>query len=261
MSGSWITVTTTLPQSLGFGKHDEDVDSPPEIRTERLIIRPLTQSDLRALHRLRRQPEFMKHTATGLPDPDIRATQAKLDSLLNAPTRPDAFPFPTYFGIFLKSTGQLIGDGGVHLLASPACGWPELGCKFGTEYCRQGYGTEFLRAFTAWWWALPRSGVSGGDSVPVRLRVHPDSVVWDRKRRDRNLENASDRREGGGDDEYDVAIEQIYAWVAPDNYASQKMVIKTGLEHFVTWEHPVKKVPVLGWRQSRYRRSAHPSKL
>ncbi|KAI1435111.1 acyl-CoA N-acyltransferase [Xylaria sp. CBS 124048] len=188
----------------------------PEIRTERLVIRPLTQSDLTPFHRLRSQPAFMKHTTSGVPDASIHETQAKLDGLLNAPARSDAFPFPTYFGIFLRATGELIGDGGVHLLASPACGWPELGCKFTSEYCGRGYGTEFLRAFTAWWWSLPRGHVDGGEDVPVRIRVHPDSVV-----------------EGG-----DVAVEQLYAWIALDNYASQKMVIKTGLEHFVTWEHP-----------------------
>ncbi|KAI1822489.1 acyl-CoA N-acyltransferase [Xylaria intraflava] len=244
MSESWITVTTTLPQSLGPGA----ADSHPEIRTERLVIRPLAQSDLAPFHRLRSQSAFMKHTTTGLPDASLRDTQMKLDRLLNAPASPDAFPFPTYFGVFLRTTGELIGDGGVHLLASPACGWPELGCKFASEYCGRGYGTEFLRAFTAWWWALPRCGANGGDAVPVRIRVHPASVVWDRKA-------------GGGVEGSDVAVEQLYAWVAPDNYASQRMVIKTGLEHFVTWDHPVKKIPVLGWRQSRCRRTAYPSKL
>ncbi|KAI0541840.1 acetyltransferase domain-containing protein [Xylaria digitata] len=249
MSKSWVTVTTTLPQSLGLQGH-------PEIQTERLVMKPLSQADLVPFHRLRRQPEFMKYTASGHPDKNVRETQEKLDSLISAPTNPNAFPFYTYFGIFIKSMGELIGDGGVHALASPACGWPEVSCKFGSEHCGRGYGTEFLRAFTAWWWALPRyqeDGVDGQRPVSVRIRVHPYSVVWDRDYRvyEEGIPIDADRN----------AIEQLYAWVAPDNYASQGMVIKAGFMKFTTWEHPIKKIPVLGWRQSRHRCSIYPSKL
>ncbi|KAI1182440.1 acetyltransferase domain-containing protein [Nemania serpens] len=257
MPRSWITVTTTLPQSLGSHENEWNGNCPhPEIRTERLIIRPLVPSDLIAFHRLRSQPEFMKHTTSGRPDSDIHETQEKLGRLISAPSSPDAFPFYTYFGIFLKTTGELIGDGGVHKLASPACGWPELGCKLGREYCGLGYGTEFLRAFTAWWWGLPRyreDGAGGRNVVPMQVRVHPDSVVWDQNHRDREGHDSM------GTDE--LVIEQLYAWITPENLASQRMVVKTGLEHFTTWEHPVKKIPVLGWRQSRYQRSVYPSKL
>jgi RimJ/RimL family protein N-acetyltransferase len=206
----------------------------------------------------------MKHTTTGLPDASIRETQTKLDSLLNVTRGPNALVFPTYFGIFLNSTGELIGDGGIHTLASPACGWPELGCKFAREQVGRGYGTEFLRAFTSWWWALPRykEGVDGEKPVQVRVRVHPDTVIWERDQRayseDRSL-NADNGRSAG--EVKDVAVELLYAWIAPDNHASQKMVIKTGLEHFITWQHPTKKITVLGWRQSRYRRLATPCKL
>lgn len=257
LSRSWITVTTTLPQSLGSGENRWNGNGPHhEIRTERLILRPLVPSDLVAFHRLRSQPEFMKHTTRGHPDSNIHETQKKLNSLISAPSSPDAFPFYTYFGIFLKTTGELIGDGGVHKSVSPSCGWPELGCKLGHEYCGLGYGTEFLRAFTAWWWSLPRyqeDGAGGLDVVPVQVRVHPDSVVWAQNYRNREGDDSVDT---GG-----LVVEQLYAWVTPENSASQRMVIKTGLEHFTTWEHPAKKIPVLGWRQSRYRRSVNPSKL
>ncbi|KAJ8133229.1 hypothetical protein O1611_g394 [Lasiodiplodia mahajangana] len=254
MSRPWITVTTTLPQSLGLHDLCKSNEPQTEIRTKRLIIRPLTQSDLEAFHRLRSQSGFMKHTRNGRPDLDIRETQEKLKNLINAPLRPDALPFYTYFGIFSKATGELIGDGGVHILASPACGWPEFGCKFGSGYCDSGYGTEFLRAFTTWWWDLPRYREDGADGprkpVPVRLRVHPDSVVW-----------ADSGDEYLCMDESKQAVEQLYAWVAPDNYASQRMAIKGCLEHFTTWGHPSKHFPVMGWRQSRHRRSIYPSKL
>jgi len=191
----------------------------------------------------------MRHTISGLPDKDLSETQKKLDSLIDAPKKGDQFPFPTYFGVFLRETGELIGDGGIHTLTSSTCGWPELGCKFGREHCGSGYGTEFLRAFTSWWWSLPRhrGGEDGAGLVPVSIRVHPDSVVWEEER--------------AGTERKDRAVEQLYAWITPDNHASQSMVIKTGLEHFVNWQHPVKKIAVMGWRQSRHRRSAYPAKI
>ncbi|KAI0389751.1 acyl-CoA N-acyltransferase [Xylariaceae sp. FL0594] len=247
MPKSWITVTTTLPLSLGDQARSKDSDAHTEILTPRLLIRPLTLSDLVPFHRLRSQPEFMKHTTSGLPDKDLSQTQQKLESLIDAPRREDQFPFPTYFGVFLRETGELIGDGGIHLRASPACGWPELGCKFGREYCGAGYGTEFFRAFTSWWWSLPRQreGEVGSSAKPalVQIRVHPDSVIWE-------------EGESGG-----RAVEQLYCWVTPDNLASQSMVIKTGFEHFINWEHPVKGIAVMGWRQNRHRRSVYPAKL
>ncbi|GAP88896.1 putative acyl- n-acyltransferase protein [Rosellinia necatrix] len=209
-------------------------------------MRPLARSDLTAFHRLRRQPEFMKHTFNGVPDADLCETRDKLDSMLGAPGHPNQLPFYTYFGIFLRATGELIGDGGVHTMASPACGWPEIGCKFGREHCGKGYGTEFLDAFTAWWWGLPRHRDDGKMPVQVRLLVHPDSVVY-----------GSDAGSHGGAAPADAgrrAIEQLYAWIAPDNHASQGIATKAGFEHFVTWKHPSKKMAVLGWRQSRHRR-------
>ncbi|KAI1121030.1 acetyltransferase domain-containing protein [Nemania abortiva] len=256
MSNPWITVTTTLPQSLGpQSDHYKSNDGQPEIRTKRLVIRPLTQSDLAAFHRLRSQSEFMKHTRNGRPDSNMHETQEKLDSLISAPSTPGALPFYTYFGIFLETTGELIGDGGIHILASPACGWPEFGCKFGSGYCGNGYGTEFLRAFTAWWWDLPRYREDTADGsrkpVPVQLRVHPDSVVWSQTDDDECLCTEVSKQ----------AVEQLYAWITPDNHASQRMAIKGCFEHFTTWEHPSKEFPVMGWRQSRYRHSIYPNKL
>lgn len=262
MSNTWIKVITTLPQSPGPDSRLEGHENQPRFRTERLLMRPLRQSDLEAFHRLRSQPEFMKYTRNSIPDNNLRETQEKLDDLINAPQSPDAFPFYTYFGIFLKATGELIGDGGVHARASPACGWPEVGCKLGREHWRGGYGTEFLRAFVAWWWDLPRHKADGREQpVPMKILVHPDSVIWDWKSRSREGEEEEDTAVSHNTDARGQAIEQLYAWIATDNYACQRMVIKTGFEHFVTWEHHVKKVLVMGWRHTRSPRTAYPSKL
>ncbi|KAI1815906.1 acyl-CoA N-acyltransferase [Poronia punctata] len=279
MSKQWVTVTTTLPQSLGSYELSKGNEPHLEILTPRLLIRPLTQSDLLPFHRLRRQAEFMRHTTCGRPDRDLDETQSKLNDLISAPTSPHQLPFPTYFGVFLRTTDELIGDGGVHTLVSPACGWPELGCKFGREYCGFGYGTEFLQALTSWWWSLPRqrgndggrndefgpaTGVERAGPVAVRIPVHPDTIIWE-------CHGGQDEGDYGGDRglRKDTAacrgdckaIEQLYAWIAPDNHASQRMASKTGLEHFINWQHPIKKITVMGWRQSRNYCPAYLTKL
>ena len=59
----------------------------------------------------------------------------------------------------LAETGELIGEGGVHTLASADAGWPEIGYKFRREVWGRGYATEFLAALLAAWWALPRAAV------------------------------------------------------------------------------------------------------
>ncbi|RYC56127.1 hypothetical protein CHU98_g10082, partial [Xylaria longipes] len=80
-----VAVRTTLPRL--------PVSERPTIRTERLLMRPLTQDDLEALFSLRREPKFMAESTLGKPDASIAESQAELDKL----TRPPAEHF--VFGI------------------------------------------------------------------------------------------------------------------------------------------------------------------
>ncbi|TGJ80733.1 hypothetical protein E0Z10_g8039, partial [Xylaria hypoxylon] len=143
-----ITVKTTLP-SQPFPANA--ARSP--IKTARLVIRPLTQDDLEALHVLRTQSEVMACTALGRIDRDLTDTQVKLDPFL-APR--DAKTYNP--GIYLASTGELIGLGGVFGTESEL-GWPEVGYMIKSEHWGRGYTTEFLKAFVKAWWSLPRSNV------------------------------------------------------------------------------------------------------
>lgn len=72
-----VRVKTTLP-SPPFPTNAER----PPIRTERLLIRPLTQCDLPNTRALRTQPEVMQFTVAGRIDGDLSETQTKLDPFL-----------------------------------------------------------------------------------------------------------------------------------------------------------------------------------
>ena len=82
-----INVGTTLP-SQPFPTNAARAP----IRTERLIIRPLTQDDLPNLRALRTQPEVMQFTVAGRIDGDLSETQARLDPFL--PPRVSPAPPP-----------------------------------------------------------------------------------------------------------------------------------------------------------------------
>ncbi|KAI0886705.1 acyl-CoA N-acyltransferase [Annulohypoxylon maeteangense] len=201
MESSWTLVATTLPC----------VPLPPNsqrepIRTKRLVIRPMQEDDLQSYHELRAQPEAMTGTARGRPDRDIDESRSAMSDFLS-PKDDKMF----LYGVFLASTGELIGEGGVHNLESSSCGWPEIGYKFRKEFWGQGYATEFLGAFLQAWWSLPRSH--------VKRRVCSSSVS-------RTKDSESE------------ATEQVYANADVNNIGSRKVLEKLGFIQFSEWTEP-----------------------
>ncbi|KAH7305193.1 GNAT domain-containing protein [Stachybotrys elegans] len=200
-----VVVTTTLPA----------LPLPPnsmrgEIRTSRLLLRPLCQEDLQGLHALRSQPEVMMGTARGVPDKDMGETEEALQYFL-APNDEKTF----LFGAFLLTTGELVGEGGIHSLASSSCGWPEIGYKFSKEVWRQGYAFEFVQAMLQAWWELPRSTAT--------ISVHPQSC-------------------GGVENTH----EQVFALTDDGNVGSQGLLAKLGFRRFMTWTEPDTQLHRLG---------------
>ncbi|KAI2769810.1 acyl-CoA N-acyltransferase [Daldinia loculata] len=199
MEGPWAFVGTTLPH----------IPLPPisqrqPIRTERLLIRPMREDDLQAYHELRLQPEAMACSRQGRPDHNIEETRSALNKFL-PPHSDETF----LYGVFLPSTGELIGEGGIHTLESSSCGWPEIGYRFRKEVWGQGYATEFLRALLKAWWDLPRNQTT--------LRVHSTSV-----------------QKGSSVD----AVEQIHANTDLPNIGSQKVLAKLGFIQFSKYMEP-----------------------
>lgn len=123
-----------------------------EIKTERLIVRPLLPSDLEAFHELRSITELQNcSTARGRTDRDLEESKANLE-WLQAPNDKRHW----YWGAFLASTGELIGEGGLpDSEDQPTSGWTRFEILIKPVYQRQGYGTEFYKAVLDAWWALP----------------------------------------------------------------------------------------------------------
>ncbi|KAI1747247.1 acyl-CoA N-acyltransferase [Xylaria castorea] len=196
-NSSLIKVKTTLP-TQPFPANSARAP----IRTERLVIRPLTQDDLEADHALRTQPEVMACTATGMVDGDLSKTQERLDPFL-APRDVDTYN-PA---ICLASTGEFIGLGGVYSTTSEL-GWPEVGYLLKKEHWGRGYGTEFLKAFVEAWWSLPRS----------ETETMVDALSVDAPR------------------EGDAVPERLCAMVESTNTGSLRVMEKAGFKQFKTWK-------------------------
>ncbi|KAK1731925.1 acetyltransferase [Colletotrichum acutatum] len=213
----FITVNTTLPT----------LPLPPlatrkPVLTERLILKPVSQDDLPALHAMRSQPEVMRWAVAGRPDADLDETQAWLDH--NLPPN-DAHNYN--FTICLRSTGEFVGLGGVKRIgpSSPGLpggelGWPEIGYLFCKEAWGKGYATEFLRGFVGAWWSLPRS------AAPA-LRVEK-SVIGEVTR---PFQGAEEQPRS----EYEVVGEVLTAVTELDNLPSQKVLDKTGFRKLKVW--------------------------
>ncbi|ETS76241.1 hypothetical protein PFICI_11628 [Pestalotiopsis fici W106-1] len=123
----------------------------PAIQTERLTIRPIVMADLEAFHALRSCPLTQIHSPTrGRTDNDIEETRAHIEWMESHDQE------HYYFGAFLNSTGELIGEGGLPKVEPPRSGWPEAEILIKPDFRRQGFGTEFWKAVTNSWWELPR---------------------------------------------------------------------------------------------------------
>ncbi|KAH7018334.1 GNAT domain-containing protein [Microdochium trichocladiopsis] len=177
----WYNLFTSLP----------DRPLPPSsqrahIKTARLVLRPLDLSDLEAFHSLRTQPEVMAKTFRPRVDRDMDETRTLLQSL-----QPPNDGNSWRFGVFLASTGELIGDGGVYNFDDLwRTGWPELEFMLRKEHWGQGYGKELIPALMEAWFNLPRSGVrkhtlhpnaigelEPGDELPDNLAIIFDASI------------------------------------------------------------------------------------
>ncbi|KAM0278859.1 hypothetical protein ACHAQH_004937 [Verticillium albo-atrum] len=184
----FVPVKTTLP-TKPLPAHA----SRQPILTPRLIIRPLTPSDVEPMRVLRTQPEVMINTAAGRIDIDLAETQAKL-----ALSLPPNDANTLNYAICLRGSGEFIGCGGCHMFVGEL-GWPVIGYMFLKEHWGKGYATEFVEGFLKAWWALPR-GVCEVKVDRGTVKVGEDGL----------------------------AEEQFTAITAVDNGASQKILTKKG---------------------------------
>ncbi|KAJ2979152.1 hypothetical protein NQ176_g3428 [Zarea fungicola] len=175
---------------------------PPEQReaiiTDRLLLRPVRESDLQAIHEMRSDPEVAQWSATGIPDAEVEVTRQMLEKgKENSLEKHDC-------AICLASTGQVIGVGGQHRRCG-MLGWPEIGYSLKREFWGQGYGTEFLQGFLAWYWEQPRAEVDV--NVDKATILDPDAAA------------------GGA-----IVPDCVVATTVEENTASRHVMAKSGLQ-------------------------------
>lgn len=145
----WFSYTVTLP-----ARPLPSIAERPHIKTKRLVIRPILPADLDAFYELRRCAETQEHSKTrGRPDRSKEETQQTIEALNEDEQN------HWYFGVFLQSTGEMIGEGGLpdcNTMSTSNSGWPEAEFLIKPQYWRQGYGTEMFDAIVNSWWKLPR---------------------------------------------------------------------------------------------------------
>ncbi|KAI1752181.1 acetyltransferase domain-containing protein [Xylaria castorea] len=188
------------------------------IRTERLLLRPLTAADVEEVYGLRNQPEVMIWTMAGVVDKNVDESRVSLDRFLPPKDLVTYHCAIVYLGDASENEdtkGVIIGTGGAHKVR-PELGWPEAGYMFRKEYWSKGLATEFMRAFTKAWWALPRS--------EVELEVDAASVK----------EKAKNNNDGGV-----VEVPEILmAKVSMTNTGSWRVLEKVGFKEYTRWTEP-----------------------
>lgn len=198
-----------------------NIDRTP-IRTERLLLRPYTAADADEVYGIRQQPEVMIWTRAGTVDKNVDGSRVFVERFL-PPKDLVTYSFAIVYlgdaGENEDAKGVIIGAAGAHK-AHPDSGWPEVGYMFRKEYWNKGLATEFLRAFTKAWWALPRN------EVEVELEVDAASV------------KGKGENDGG-----DLEVrETLVAYIDANHIGSRRVLEKAGFKEYKRWIEPDSRV-------------------
>lgn len=109
-----------------------------QLETNRLVLRPMLESDFDSLHRIFTDTKVM----ASFDHPPF--TREQMERWLNRNLdHQDEFGYGL-FSVILKETGELIGDCGLEQMED--MGGAELGYDFRSEFWNQGYATEAATA-------------------------------------------------------------------------------------------------------------------
>ena len=106
------------------------------LETERLILRPMSATDINALHLIFTDPKVMASFGGELLNREqmMRWLQRNLD-------HQNRYGY-ALFSVVLKESGELIGDCGLEQMEAEGVRVAELGYDFRSEYWHQGFATE-----------------------------------------------------------------------------------------------------------------------
>ena len=137
----------------------------PEIRTERLALRDLEESDAQTIFEYRSSPEVSRFQAWGTESAD--ALQSHIRELTGTvPGRPGGW---YQIGIVLLPGGGLIGDCGFRVLESEP-DHAEIGIALAPEFQGNGYAAEALRALLDYLFVALRKDRVFGSVDPRNVR-------------------------------------------------------------------------------------------
>lgn len=129
-----------------------------QLETQRLALHPLTVEELKKL-------------AERYRGEDAELTKTYTDMAEGCRQHPAQYLWYTAWGICLRETGAMIGDGGFKGL--PPDGRPEIGYGLESPYRVHGYATEAAEALCRW--ALEQPGVTA-----IEAETAPDNAASQR---------------------------------------------------------------------------------
>ena len=115
--------------------------NPPEIKSERLLFRPVTELDIAKIHLLNSNEEIARFNTSEIPE-SIEETKAILESWILENSKENTQRFT--FAIELKNDTQFIGLIGI-TLGKIKYKNAEVWFKFDTKFWNKGYATEALK--------------------------------------------------------------------------------------------------------------------
>jgi RimJ/RimL family protein N-acetyltransferase len=115
-----------------------------DIVTDRLILRDLGPADAEVMMQYRSEPDVSRFQSW---EPSsVEQLRSYFEKLARMdPDTPGAW---YQLGIALRSSGELIGDCGIHILDDPRLA--EIGITVAPRFQRRGYATEALRAIVGY---------------------------------------------------------------------------------------------------------------
>ncbi|KAI8816223.1 GNAT domain-containing protein [Fimicolochytrium jonesii] len=137
-------------------------DSPPNIRTARLLLRPVQESDLDDYYDMRSNRAVMLNSFSGLVDPDREATSKYIQKFL--PPRHENYAFSIFALEGVSDTQdsgmRFVGNVGFYKLDKPSVGY-----MIRQEDWGKGYATEALRGLLEHYWTLERKTIEVEDDT------------------------------------------------------------------------------------------------
>ncbi|CAK1366521.1 uncharacterized protein RHO25_011265 [Cercospora beticola] len=114
-----------------------------EIVTERLLLRPVTEDDLTAFHKLQSDPQVTRWTKQG-PNETLQRSEQMLDDLLVLVNASDPQQPTLIHAITAQPSSELVGLIGTF---RPR----EIGFSLRPEYWGKGFAQEATKAFCTWY--------------------------------------------------------------------------------------------------------------